>query len=171
MKIKVEQFCALATSPSWQAWLYQFDSEIYSWFIGKIRTSKNCTENREIMQITLDKIKKIDDSGQLLEFLTQRYPHVIVSDEKQRVEDINGVFPGYVQGILTYPHRMIIESPIDALEKRIRKMIRGKLKSDYIIIGNVGYIEYLDNSEKDLVGKIPDKNWLISAYRKRQSNG
>lgn len=166
MKIKVEQFCALATSPSWQAWLYQFNSDIYKSFIEKLRVSKNCTENRELMHDILTKIKNVDNSGKLHAFLKERYPHVIASEEKQKIGDLNGVFPGYISGVLTYPHRIIIEAPADALEKRIRKLIRGKAKADYIIVGKFGYIEYLDNSEKDLIGQIPDKNWLISAYRK-----
>lgn len=167
MKIKVEQFCALATSASWQAWLYKFDNNIYINFIDNLHKSKNCTQNREIMSDTLELIKRSGRSAELYEFLKQQFPYVIVEEGvTTKTGDIHGVFPGYVNGLLTYPHRVILEAPENIIENRVKKFVRGKVKSDFLIIGQHAYIEYLDNSEKDLVNKIPDKNWLINAYRR-----
>lgn len=169
MNVKVEQFCSLATSPSWQAWLYHHSNIIYKEFIRRLQGSRNCTENRELMK---DILKSIDEDGgaeSLEDFLKSHYPHMLQGNSLhiERVsEDKHGVFPGYSPGILTYPHRVIFEGNPEKLEKRVKNFITKKGHADHIILGNRAYIEYLENSESDLVGKIPEKNWQIAIYRK-----
>lgn len=166
MKIKVEQFCALATSPIWQAWLYDFDNKIYSSFIEQLQAARNCADNKKVMQNILKEIDNNSDKVELLfDFLRNRFPFVIEEDDKIKNDD--EVFPGFVAGVLTYPHRIIIEAPPDAVENRVKKLLVGKSKFDYIIIGRFGYIEYLENHERAMIDKIPSKNWLINAYRNK----
>ncbi len=162
MKLKVELFCALATSISWQTWLYHFDAEIYRSFITKLYKARGCGENKIVMIDILEEIQKIGGDEQLLRFLNENYPHVINNEAKAGI-DKHGVFPGYNENIVTYPHRKIFTD-----KKEADKLISKKGRYDYIIVGDLIYVEYLERSEDHLFDKIPDKNWQIAAYRKNK---
>lgn len=172
MKIKVEQFCSLATSPSWQAWLFHFNTDIYRKFIKKLQESGSCAKNRELMEELLGEIDDVGGADKLYEFLEEQYPHVLKHNSRhlERADrDAHGVFPGYVEGILTYPHRKIFEGARKHLEKQVKQFLSNKGTSDHIIIDEYAYVEYLERSEESLKGKIPEKNWQIAAYRKDKS--
>lgn len=163
--IKVNQFCALATSPAWQAWLYHFDNDLYKRFITKLHKSGGCTRNSQIMAETLD---EIDDSGRIDElygFLKDHYPYVLdkQKDDKVSIDKYN-VFDGYVPGVLTFPHRLIVRS--DNPIGEVKKITAGKGVYDFVIIKDHLYIEYLEKNEKHLLGEIPAENWLTTKWKK-----
>jgi len=168
MRVKIEQFCTLATSPSWQAWLYHFSTHMYKKFVHNLQNSKGCSENRDIMKGIVEAIDRVGGTDKFFQFLQEQYPHMLVNDSKHvdRSDDAHGIFDGYVHGILTYPHRIILKGSGEALKNKVESLLSKKGKSDYIIIDDIAYIEYLERSEEELVDQIPSDNWKLSVYRK-----
>ena len=163
MKLKVDQFCALATSASWQTWLYNTDARIFNEFISKLRNSRGCTANREIMKETLDKLVAIYTES-LSTFIMTNYPYMIMDNESRRTKHIGPVFE-YNENVVTYPRRMIFEGDILDVKRKINSFTLDKYRHDSIIVGRIGYVEYLTREDKDIEHLIPAKNWLIAAYR------
>lgn len=160
MKIKLDKFCALATSSSWQAWLYSFNESIYTDFITRLRKSTGCANNSTIMVDILDKIKSVNGSDELLKFVKSNFPYMVVDEP---VVIPSQVFDGYDPSILTYPRRLILRG--DGLIEKINDFLRGKIKSDFVIVDNVAYIEYLIGSDIALVDKIPLSNWKVTNWK------
>lgn len=172
MRIKSEQFCAIATSPSWQAWLYNYNSALYKQFIDKLTTSTGCTKNREIMLSTLDQIGLMGGTDSLAELLMKNYPHVIDNSAQSATVSAFGspavsLFSGYKPGILTYPRRVILTG--GDVAAKANEFVADKLRSDVIVLDGKAYVEYLTVDDKDILNSIPAKNWQIAAYRARQN--
>ena len=158
MKIKTSEFCQLASTPSWQGWLYHFNIDLYKDFIAKLRESKGCGHNKDLMTELLAKIDRIPDGNdKLLQFLGTHYRHILIEDT---------VFPNYVPGILTYPRRLIMtdENPL-LLSRKVKAFLLDKLKYDTLTIGNTAYIEYLLITDDNVVNDIPMDSWKIAAWR------
>lgn len=172
MKIKVDQFCSLATSPSWQAWLYKYDASLYREFIAKLQESRGCSQNRLIMTELLSKISSDPNGNAVLQdFINKNYPHMIENDDGSPVrikrDDTKAnekVFVYYKPNALTYPRRIIFR---DDPRKQIAEFILDKYKYDSIIVDGVGYVEYLTREDIAIADKIPNSNWQIVAYRMR----
>ncbi len=180
MEIKVDQFCSLATSPSWQAWLYHFDPEMYKSFIVKLQASRGCSQNRDIMTETLLDIQRRENGEeQLKAYISSNYPHMIVQTLPEspivrstpkvvhKSQSQDKVFAFYNPKLLTYPRRMIFNSNDGNLKKQITEFTLDKIKHDFIIVDDVGYVEYLNKEDIAIIGKIPQSNWQIAAYRLR----
>lgn len=169
MQVKVDQFCTLATSPSWQAWLYHHHANLYRKFIHELQESRGCGQNREIMSDVLEEIDQAGGGDALLEFLGKHYPHTLSNKPSvnQQEAEHDDVFPYYNPNILTYPRRQIFVGPPRLLRNRTREFLLDKLKGDHIIIGERVYIEYLEKGDAVIADKIPARNWLISQYRLR----
>jgi hypothetical protein len=75
--IKINQFCALAVSPAWQEWLYEFDRLIYGRFMTLLQESKSCSANEDAMISTLEDIEKAGKMEKLTEALESKFPHVL----------------------------------------------------------------------------------------------
>jgi hypothetical protein len=154
-------FCPLATSANWQTWLYEYDKSLYREFITQLRQSTGCSKNSEIMLWVLEAIRTKGGSVPLEEFLQRTYPNVVT-------QAFNGVvFPGYMPGLLTFPHRVILIGPKP--EKLIKDFVVGKIHVDSLVIGSSGYVEYLLPHESQLFPDIPAANWFIKAYRKNSA--
>lgn len=158
--LKIQQFCSLSTSSAFQAWLYKYDHNLYSDFISKLHKSGGCSDNSVIMKNLLDKIVDNGGSDAIYNFLSVQFPFVI---NKTVENSTHSIFKDYIPDVLTYPHRIILSG--ENLESKVKYIVDGKLKYDYIIIDDVAYIEYLDITESSLVDKIPHKNWLVTAYK------
>ena len=168
MRIKTEQFCSLATSPSWQAWLFHYDGDIYRRFIRRLQESRGCSENRELMKDLLGQIQKNGGSDAISDFLRKHYPHMIEGGVVANSDgDFDNIFIHYNPIVLTYPRRIIFTGPSRELQKKVREFIIDKIKSDYIILGERAYIEYLEKIDEMIMNKIPLSNWQIAAYRQR----
>lgn len=171
MRVKVEQFCSLATSPSWQAWLYHFNVDLYRRFIKRLQESRGCSQNRGLMTEVLQEIDKAGGGTALGTFLSQHYPHMI--DEPGQVRkppaQITDVFEYYNPNIMTYPRRIIFTGDARTLKRTVNAFVLDKIKHDSIIIGNTAYVEYLTADDAAVADKIPNQNWQIPAYRLRTS--
>lgn len=158
MRIRTGEFCALATAPTWQGWLYHFDNELYRYFITRLRNNNGCHQNKELMIEILNKIDNMPDGNdKLLNFLSLHHRHILVDDN---------IFPDYIPGILTYPHRhIIIDNDFEALQNKVKLFLSDKLKHDSLIIGSKAYIEYLTLAEEKIIAQIPNSSWLINKWR------
>lgn len=165
--LKVDQFCSLATNPTWQAWLYKFSAELYSVFIERLRAARSCSDNREIMKDMLPQIVELNGNDQLIAFLRQSFPHVI--DEKGIVKHADQQYPPVFEHtnskILSYPRRIIFEGDTQSLKQKILQFTIDKPKHDSIIIKDKAYVEYLRREDMQIAHQIPLKNWKIAEYR------
>ncbi len=164
MKIVASKFCSLSTSPSWQAWLFNYDAKLYKIFITKLRAARGCNQNSDVMIETLKEIDSAGGTAKLLEFLRSHYPHMLVIDDrsKQTHSDVN-IFPYYNPNILTYPRRQIFSG--DDVEFQVKEFLINKISSDYVIINGKAYVEYLESSDIHVKDKVPLNNWLIAQWR------
>lgn len=138
--------------------------------MAKLRESRGCNYNRQLMVDTLDLISKNGGYEQILDYVRVNYPYMVVDEYRKQSgkTQTDNIFPGYVAGILTYPRRVIFEGQPDDLFKRIQAFIYDKLKHDYIIVGNKGYVEYLNKGDAQIVDQLPLTSWLIATYRKNK---
>jgi hypothetical protein len=163
MKLKVEQFCSLATSPSWQAWLYKYNPEIYADFIKKIKLNNSCTRNKEYMTDVLTKIDQAGGGDDLCDFLLNHYPYVIDGIDFTAVKPNRPVFEYYNPDILTFPRRIVFTG--SNLKRQVNSFVIDKIKYDSIIVDGVAYVEYLTSEDKGIMYSIPSENWQIASYR------
>lgn len=159
-KLKIDRFCSLATSPSWQNWLFQFNQNVYRDFIKQLQSSHGCGHNQQIMTEVL----KVVDGEELIDFLRKNHPHVLVEDKAKPIG--SGIFENYNPSILTYPRRLIIVG--GDLQRKVDAFIADKVKSDYVIVDDKAFIEYLTINDAHLIDLIPVKNWSIDKWRLRQ---
>jgi len=170
MKVKVDKFCSLATSPSWQAWLFHFDANLYKTFIKGLQASRGCGQNSDLMIKVLEEIGKLNGNDKLLNFLQQHYPHALV-DSQPKVEmktvAVDEIFEHYNPNLLTYPRRIIFTGSSRELKTKVQSFLLDKIKSDFIIVDGKAYVEYLTNEDSQLKDSIPMKNWKIAAWKLR----
>jgi len=164
MKLRLNQFCNLATSPSFQAWLYNIDVEIYRAFQQNMRSARGCADNRDIMAETLHLLKESGKQTQLFDFLKANYPNVLGKVNVGHTQQ-GQVFPKFNPNILTYPRRKILKDDGSGLKRKVNNFIIDKIKSDYIIVGNTAYIEYLCEEDRHLIDQISPNSWLVSQFR------
>lgn len=171
-KVKVDKFCGLSTSPSWQAWLIHTDISLYRKFRLRLQESRGCNQNRDIMVELLKELEQIPGATEkLFEFLKKHYPYMIVDESVAPsaspipVTDAGPIFPHFNASILTYPRRQVFEGP--NLQKRLQEFLLDKIKSDSVIVDGKAYVEYLERGDAALVDKVPQKNWQIAAWRLR----
>lgn len=181
MKVKVEKFCALATSPSWQAWLFHFNADLYRRFIKRLQESRGCGQNRDLMIEILGEIDKLSGNEKLLGFLHQHYPHILINEappvraepspeSSRQVVGADEIFEHYNPNLLTYPRRIIFTGSARELKTKVQSFLLDKIKSDSVIVGEKAYVEYLTADDAALKDSIPQKNWRIAAWKLRSAN-
>ena len=159
MRIRVDKFCSLATSRDWQTWLFKYNEELYREFIARLRLTRGCGDNRELMIQTLDMVHQAGGTTVLLDFLRANYPYIIVGDNQQKpATEWDRLFHS---GILTYPKRKILFGTADQLPLLVEQFVSDKIKYESLIVSDRAYVEYLDSGEEHLFAQIPTKNWLI----------
>ena len=163
MRINTAQFCTLATSPDWQTWLYNYDSDLYSTFIVDLRGARGCSANRTIMERLLDVIDKLGGTAELAKFLQSYHPQVIKVDPKPHTIDQH-----FQVGVLTFPRRHIIEAPRAQLNDRIQDFLSDKIKYEYFIIGRRAYVEYLTTADEEIMDRIPSENWILAGHKNEE---
>lgn len=168
MKIDDKRFCSLATSAKWQTWLYHHNRTLYKRFIDRLSTSSGCSENKRIMSNMLNQIRNTGHEIELLDFLQSEFPAVIIRDGAVHERPSRGsLFSGYQEGILTYPHRKIIKvSSNDDADVVASHFLNDKIFTDFVIINNTIYAEYLFEHERGLINEIPSDNWQVAAWKK-----
>lgn len=172
MKLRVDKFCSLATSPSWQAWLYRFDASLYREFIVKLQSAKGCSGNKEIMLELLKRIEAMDGGADKLEaFISKNYAHMMITDDATprpvpvQSQTVQQVFQYYNPNLLTYPRRIVFEGDERSLAKTINEFVLDKIKYDSLILNGKAYVEYLTQADRLIINSIPVTNWQIAAYR------
>lgn len=165
MKLRLNQFCSLATSPSFQSWLYSIDKEIYRIYQRHMKISRGCADNKEVMEETLQLLHEANKYIELISFLRSNFPNVIEGEVTRPQIKEGEVFPRFNPNVLTYPRRKIISGKNPHLKRKVNSFLVDKVKSDYIIIGDTAYIEYLNKEDRHLADKIAPTGWLISQYR------
>ena len=166
MKLRIGQFCSLAASPTFQSWLYKTDIDVYRIYQRQMRSSKGCAENKTVMEETLQLLRDANKEVELYTFLKAAYPNMIEGYVSRPTIAEGDVFPEFNPDILTYPHRIIFEGLKEPyLKRKVQSFLLNKIKSDYIIIDDKAYVEYLSEDDKQVVDQIPLSNWLVSQYR------
>lgn len=160
MQIRTSQFCALATSPDWQTWLYHYDANLYSGFMQELRDSNGCSGNRVIMERMLKTINELGGGEELIEFLRTNHPYVIKVEAKSEILDHY-----FKSGLLTFPRRCVIEAPKSQLPKKVQAFVSDKFKYDYLIVGRRAYIEYLTLADKEVADQIAADSWILARHK------
>lgn len=172
MEIKIDQFCALATSPAWQAWLFRFAKPLHSELVEHLRGSRSCNSNRDKMVSIFQRLVDLPGGPeQLVAFLGKQFPHVIAARPTQTITKAaladDGVFEHYDPDLLTFPRKLIITG--SDLERKVKEFLAKHAKGDYVVIGDRAYVEYLPVAHAGLASTIPAANWETTAWRSRHS--
>lgn len=191
MEIRVEKFCALSTSQSWQAWLFNFNEPLFKSFLERLQKSRGCSQNTVIMTDVLKEIERIDGGiAKLHEFLHREHPTVLATGPHKRpsrpqvraphnfvpqaatptevAPTIEEIFPHYDPDILTYPRRMVLHGPNRfMLRHDVYEFVRTKYRADYAVFDKIAFIEYFNPDETELVSQVPRANWAIQQWRMR----
>lgn len=178
VQIRVEQFCALATSPQWQAWLYRYDATIYQELADHLRTSKGCGANRDKMVVLLSRINATAGGPEkLVEFLSASFPHVLdrtvpVEPTVTHAEPIRPTpstvpFERYNPRTLTFPRRLILDGgDIGELTRKAQLFVSDKVRSDWVVTAGRAYIEFIPQEHSGVAHQIPDKSWLVTIWKR-----
>jgi hypothetical protein len=149
-----------------------------------LKKNKGCKSNREVMQIIRRKLDERDLSVKLVKFLRQIFPLALrpvmtIENNKatpeppkiNKVSEMNKhkVFKIYKPHILTFPHKLIMRDgdPV-LLEKKAKRFIKTKIRTDYIIIEDTAYIEYFDPRFREEADQIDPATREIDQYRRKQ---
>ena len=176
MRLRLDQFCYLATSPAWLAWLHDLSSDLYSDFADHLRHKASCRANADKMLEMLRRITAVAGQEDKLEaFLRQTFPHVLIDDRPQPTAPASPrpaqpVFPHYDPNLITIPRRRVLSGAGAALEQAVATFLADKVEGDFVIVNNLAYIEYLPRELDHLVGRVPEANWLVRRYRLAQAN-
>lgn len=141
--------------------------------MGRLQESRGCNQNKDLMVELLKELERMPGAVEkLFEFLNKHYPYMIVKEgqppSKVSSSQSDLVFSYYNPQILTYPRRRIFEG-VD-LERQVKEFLLDKLKSDFVIVNGKAYVEYLEQSDAQLVNEVPQNNWQIAAWRLRTSS-
>lgn len=169
VSIRTDGFCGLSTHIKWQNWLKSAHPSMYADLMDHLSTSRGCGENRAKMESILKRIVKVKSNQlALVAFLKEHFPYT-VEDKQPSITaspEVNEIFPNYNSKIMTYPSRVILDSPNIEMEAQV--FCARQSYCDYLIIGGKAYIEYLSADNLYLKEEIPAKNWLLANYRKRK---
>jgi hypothetical protein len=172
MRLRLDQFCFLATAPAWLAWLYELSSPLYVEFVEHLRRKPSCRANSDKMLEMLHKITALNNGEDELEtFLRHTFPHVLIDDRpipaRSRPQPRGPVFPHYDPNLITIPRRRVLtgQDGIAKLEQVVVSFLADKVESDFVIVDGVAYIEYLPRELEYLIGRVPETNWLVRRYR------
>jgi hypothetical protein len=121
---------------------------------------------------------------QFEDFIRRKFPYIIEGEEKpqraprpapkekkiippQRLNK-HGVFKSYNPRMLTFPQKLILTSDnAENLATQVKEFLRDKVASDYIIIEDTAYIEYLPSKYKDIADQIPLEAREIELFRRK----
>lgn len=119
----------------------------------------------------LAEIDKAGGNDKLLAYLHQHYPHILVSKQAApaAVKDSDEIFENYNPDLLTYPRRIIFEGEASELRSKVQSFLVDKIKSDFVIVGDRAYVEYLTSEDTAIKDLIPITNWRVALWRQKAS--
>ncbi len=118
-----------------------------------------------------DSIMKSDLSKDFADHL-HGYPDLIVEEVRTipkiarmmvgPCEDPNGVFSCYNPQMLRFPMQLILMSEDkDMLNHAITEFSKRNPNFEYMVVGDLAYIEYIPEEYINLLDKIPEGNWEV----------
>jgi len=124
-----------------------------------------------------NKIYQSDLIDDFRAFITEHFPHVVVDEDVEipltaklmapAGPDKNGVFTNYNPNILRFPMQMMFRSDNAAELKQAVEIFSSRFSSSKsLIVGGVGYVEYIPSGLRQYADMIPESNWEILASRK-----
>jgi hypothetical protein len=125
-----------------------------------------------------NKIKERGRLSALVNFLLLEYPGVVeiiedgkkISSSKPKIMPINDnkVFRYYNPNLLSFPQKLIITNlNQQALEISVLEFCKNKISTDYLIIGNTAYIEYIKPKYYEEAKSVKNENRDLYRYRTR----
>ena len=121
-----------------------------------------------------EKIYKSDSRAEFKEFMLENYKHAVVDDKPSLVAklmvpagpDPNGIFSCYHPNLMRFPMQMMFKS--DNLSQQLQEAVamfssRFKRNNRTLIVGNIGYVEYLPPGMIKYAARIAGSNWEIPA--------
>ena len=156
MNIKTVQFCNISTSPKWQIWLHRFDVDLYRSFMIRLRGSKGCNDNSNIMLDVLQHIVSKARGKELEDFLRSNFPQAVYDNAK------DPIFGEYFPNIISFPRRLILDAK---QSKEFHDFVVDKICVDSVQYDGKIYVEYLCKSDINIQNKIQPSNWLIKKWR------
>lgn len=180
MKIKTNSFCSISRTKDWQDFLKSCSEKLYDDLTEHLK-SASCRSAKEKMISIYNKLIELGFSSKLEMFLLKRFPWIIEESKKPENVSINSkikvvhsddlIFKNYRPNMLTFPHRLIIESDDEnELNNYYTKFVSDKCGVDNLILNNRMYIEYFNSQYCDDVLKIDKDNREISIFRKNAKN-
>lgn len=185
MKVRVNQFCGLSTSPQIQAWLYRYNADLYNSFIEDMKQSRGCNQNRENMQKVYDAIVANGDLEKLTDYLKTHFPHVIeiegqetpeapstliVPDTENSTNILNAMKEMFNRRTVTFPRRTVV--PVTGFDPdvAVESFSKDKIAVKWLVHDNVLYLEYLLKVDEPIKDSILESNWLVP-YMEGMLNG
>lgn len=195
MRILKDRFCSLSRSKDFQVFLKNLDSELYQSLINHLQLNEGCDSNKIKMSKIYRQIKKNGKELELLNFMKEKYPHMVVKTKEDSIKkpdkpniktkkmtaatpselydkmNHHKVFDVYRPKLFFIPQRRIFVGPSrkDVLNS-INRFVQFKLEVDYIILEGPelwhGYVEYFDVRFKDHIKKFDHSQKSITKYRK-----
>jgi hypothetical protein len=173
-KINSNEFCYLAKSELFLTWLKNLDRDLHDNLIEFLKQAKGCSANKAKM---FEVLKAITTNRKwviaLESFLMKNFPAIIIDDMKsfeqkrvsKEIENKHKVFTYYDPVLVTFPRRIIFSG--GDLQKSVQDFCIKQFYSEWIIIDDRAYIEYLQPDVATYKPNIPEKNWQIRAYKKK----
>lgn len=176
MKVRVNQFCGLSTSPQIQAWLYRYNADLYNSFIEDMKQSRGCNQNRENMQKVYDAIVANGDLEKLTDYLKTHFPHVIeiegqetpeapstllVPETENSTNILNAMKEMFNRRTVTFPRRTVV--PVTGFDPdvAVESFSKDKIAVKWLVHDNVLYLEYLLKVDEPIKDSILESNWLV----------
>jgi len=78
MRILENRFCGLSRAKNFQSFLKNLDGELYQELINHLQLNEGCKSNSKKMRKIYHDIKSRGKEQQLIDFISDRYPHMIV---------------------------------------------------------------------------------------------
>ena len=178
-KINSNEFCYLAKSELFLTWLKNLNVDLHTDLVRFLMSGQGCAENRAKMYEVLQIIVKNRQWAISLEsFLSKHFPAIITDDAKmaapaprrlasKEVENKHKVFTYYDPALATFPRRIIFSG--NGLQKKVTDFCARQFYSEWIIVEDRAYVEYIQPGASTQKSDIPEKNWQIRAFKKKSS--
>lgn len=162
MKLIQDRFCGLSRAKDFQAFLRGLSPSLYQSLINHLQLNEGCKSNSVKMREIYSAIKESGDENKLLDFMLERYPHMVIrgKEDKTKKEDkqqqkkvkvkqitaatsdqlygklnYHKVFEVYKPKVLFVPQRRIFVGPNkNHVTKSINSFVSNKLDVDYIVL-------------------------------------
>ena len=180
-RIRTRQYCALSKEAKWQSWLQSVSQELYDDLVVHLRSGAGCGANQAKMVEIQNKLEQSGSLSDMVKFLIKEYPFAVekvddVDSVKEKFDTPNvvekvrqDVFSHYNPRLLSFPQKAILQDgDLDNLHRKVRVFCAGKFGVDYIVVGNLAFIEYFQMKYSKESGRVKDSDREIYKYRVRR---